>query len=57
MPSTRFLPAAQPCALSAGVTSARHGRPAEELEAYPQSGNIFAMRVDVPGCPEPLFAG
>ncbi|OBX35848.1 SMP-30/gluconolaconase/LRE-like region [Halomonas elongata] len=39
------------------VTSARHGRPAEELEAYPQSGNIFAMRVDVPGCPEPLFAG
>lgn len=39
------------------VTSARHGRTTEELESYPQSGDIFAIRVDVAGCPEPLFAG
>tara|TARA_B100000700_G_scaffold33357_1_gene32053 strand:+ start:19396 stop:20277 length:882 start_codon:yes stop_codon:yes gene_type:complete len=39
------------------VTSARHGRPAEELEAYPQSGDIFSMRVEVAGRPEPLFVG
>lgn len=39
------------------VTSARHGRPADELEAYPASGNLFAMRVDVAGQCEPLFRG
>lgn len=39
------------------VTSARHGRPAEELSAYPQSGDLFAMRTEVAGRPEPLFAG
>ncbi|XKE43901.1 SMP-30/gluconolactonase/LRE family protein [Halomonas organivorans] len=39
------------------VTSARHGRPAEELAAYPESGDLFAMRVEVAGRPEPLFAG
>ena len=39
------------------VTSARHGRPAEELADWPASGNLFAMRVDVPGLPEPRFGG
>ena len=38
------------------VTSARQRRDAEELERLPQSGGIFAMRVDVPGQPEPKFA-
>jgi sugar lactone lactonase YvrE len=39
------------------VTSARQQRNAEELVRLPQSGGIFAMRVDVPGLPEPKFAG
>jgi sugar lactone lactonase YvrE len=39
------------------VTSARHGRDPEELARLPQSGGIFAMKVDIPGLPEPAFAG
>ena len=39
------------------VTSARQKRHAEELGRLPQSGGIFSMRVDVPGLPEPRFAG
>ena len=39
------------------VTSARQGRSDEELARLPQSGGIFSMRVDVPGLPEPKFAG
>ncbi|HEV8503457.1 MAG TPA: SMP-30/gluconolactonase/LRE family protein [Casimicrobiaceae bacterium] len=39
------------------VTSARNERPAEELARLPQSGGVFAMRVDTPGRPEPRFAG
>jgi len=39
------------------VTSARQDRKAEELARLPQSGGLFAMRVDVPGLPEPKFAG
>lgn len=39
------------------VTSSRDKRPADELERYPQSGSLFAMRVDVPGLPEPRYAG
>jgi len=39
------------------VTSARGGRDAQELARLPQSGGIFAMTVDVPGLPEPYFAG
>ena len=31
------------------VTSARVGRPAEELAERPHSGSLFAMPVDVPG--------
>jgi sugar lactone lactonase YvrE len=39
------------------VTSARQRRDPEELARLPQSGGIFAMRVDTPGLPEPRFAG
>jgi sugar lactone lactonase YvrE len=39
------------------VTSARQGRRADELLRLPRSGGIFAMAVDVPGLPEPKFAG
>jgi sugar lactone lactonase YvrE len=37
------------------VTTARAGRPEEELSAFPASGGVFAMRVEVPGLPEPDF--
>ncbi|MDP8918042.1 MAG: SMP-30/gluconolactonase/LRE family protein [Pseudomonadota bacterium] len=37
------------------VTSARTGRPAQELEALPHSGSLFSMPVDVPGLPEYRF--
>ena len=37
------------------VTSARQQRSEEELARLPQSGGIFALRVDVPGVPEPVF--
>jgi sugar lactone lactonase YvrE len=39
------------------VTSARQMRAAPELAALPLSGGLFAMAVDVPGLPEPAFAG
>jgi sugar lactone lactonase YvrE len=39
------------------ITTARQKRDAGELALLPQSGGIFAMRVDVPGLPEPRFAG
>jgi sugar lactone lactonase YvrE len=39
------------------VTSARQMRDAAELAHLPQSGGIFAMRVDTPGVVEPKFAG
>ncbi len=35
------------------VTTARQRREAAELARLPQSGGLFAMRVDVPGLPEP----
>ena len=35
------------------VTSARQFREADELARLPQSGGVFAMRVEVPGLPEP----
>jgi sugar lactone lactonase YvrE len=38
------------------LTTARQGRPAAELAALPQSGCVFAMRVDVPGLPVQFFA-
>ncbi len=37
------------------VTSASADRPADELAAFPHSGSLFSLRVDVPGVPEPLF--
>ncbi|WP_262268555.1 SMP-30/gluconolactonase/LRE family protein [Microvirga yunnanensis] len=37
------------------VTSARHGRSEAELGAFPQSGSLFSMPVDVPGLPENRF--
>ena len=39
------------------VTTARQERPDDELARFPQSGGVFAMDVDVPGLPEPHFAG
>lgn len=33
------------------VTSARAGRPADELAQQPAAGSVFEMRVDVPGLP------
>jgi len=38
------------------VTSARQLRKPDELERLPQSGGIFAIRVDTPGLVEPKFA-
>ncbi|HSV84186.1 MAG TPA: SMP-30/gluconolactonase/LRE family protein [Ramlibacter sp.] len=37
------------------VTSARDGRPADELQALPQSGCVFATQVEVPGLPVNFF--
>jgi len=39
------------------VTSARAERDADELARLPLSGGLFAMRVAVPGLPEPTFRG
>jgi sugar lactone lactonase YvrE len=38
------------------VTTARHGRSAQELEAYPQSGCVFSTRLEVPGLPVNFFS-
>lgn len=38
------------------LTTARHGRPQDELQALPQSGCVFSTRVDVPGLPVNFFA-
>jgi len=37
------------------ITSAREGMTPEQLAAEPLSGSVFAIDVDVPGLPEPLF--
>jgi sugar lactone lactonase YvrE len=39
------------------VTTARQERPADELARLPHSGGLFAMKVAVPGLPEPAFRG
>jgi sugar lactone lactonase YvrE len=39
------------------VTTARQHREADELARLPQSGGIFALRVDTAGLAEPAFAG
>jgi sugar lactone lactonase YvrE len=38
------------------ITSARHHRSDAELAAFPLSGCVFSMRVDVPGLPVNFFA-
>lgn len=37
------------------VTTARQGRPQEELDAFPDSGCVLVTRVDVPGLPANFF--
>ncbi|HSW19732.1 MAG TPA: SMP-30/gluconolactonase/LRE family protein [Ramlibacter sp.] len=37
------------------VTTARAGRPADELQAFPASGQVLWTRVDVPGLPVNFF--
>ncbi|NDH53741.1 MAG: SMP-30/gluconolactonase/LRE family protein [Betaproteobacteria bacterium] len=37
------------------ITTARHNRPAAELERLPLSGCVFSTRVDVPGLPVNFF--
>lgn len=37
------------------VTSSRAHRSAEELAAYPRSGGIFSLRLDVQGAPQPVY--
>ncbi|MCU5772853.1 SMP-30/gluconolactonase/LRE family protein [Erwiniaceae bacterium BAC15a-03b] len=37
------------------ITSSRENRSEEELARYPQSGNLFAVRVAVAGVAEPVF--
>ena len=37
------------------VTTARHGRSAQELAQYPDAGCVWAMRVEVPGLPVNFF--
>lgn len=38
------------------VTTAREHMTSAEIERWPESGSIFAMRVNTPGLPEPRFA-
>lgn len=37
------------------ITTVRNKRPAEELQHYPLSGCVLAMRTDVPGRPDPVY--
>lgn len=39
------------------ITTARQKHTPEELHQMPLAGGIFTARVDIPGLPEPLFAG
>jgi len=39
------------------VTTARQRLSDDELQRLPLSGGLFAMRVEVPGLPEPFYAG
>ncbi|HEY8099888.1 MAG TPA: SMP-30/gluconolactonase/LRE family protein [Burkholderiaceae bacterium] len=39
------------------ITSARHNRPADELEKYPLSGCLLSVRVEVPGLIEHAYVG
>ena len=37
------------------ITTARHGRSADELDAFPQSGAVFSMRVESAGLPVQFY--
>ena len=37
------------------LTTARHDRPAAELQTWPDSGRVFSLRVEVPGLPVNFF--
>jgi len=37
------------------ITSARHGRPAQELDGPAPAGSLFSLRVEVPGLPVNFF--
>ena len=37
------------------ITTARHNRPATEMQQYPLSGCVLALQVDVPGRVEPAY--
>jgi len=37
------------------LTTARHGRPSDEIKRWPDSGCIFSMPVEVPGLPVNFF--
>jgi sugar lactone lactonase YvrE len=37
------------------LTTARHGRAAQELQRFPNSGCVFSLQVDVPGLPVNFF--
>lgn len=39
------------------LTTARHKRPAAELEAYPLSGRVLSLRTGVPGLPVNFYEG
>jgi sugar lactone lactonase YvrE len=39
------------------ITTATRGLTPEELAAQPHAGAVLAVHVDVPGLPEPAFAG
>jgi sugar lactone lactonase YvrE len=39
------------------ITSMQHGLSPDELAAQPEAGCLFAAELDVPGLPEPRFAG
>ena len=39
------------------ITTSRQNMSPEQLERYPLSGSVFAVRPGVSGIPEPLFAG
>ena len=39
------------------ITTSRLNMTPEQLERYPLSGSVFAVRTGLSGVPEPLFAG
>ncbi|EOS96079.1 hypothetical protein SY86_07585 [Erwinia tracheiphila] len=57
MPKEYRLMAGNPdVSKSAGTRAGILTRTPQELEAFPQSGDVFAVRVEVAGIAEPLFS-